>query len=112
MAKQLNKYEVQLDFRADTSQAKKEIQSLQDQLSNAINRSAQGSFGAQMSKEISGAIGAASKLKIQLQEAFNVDTGRLDLGKFKQSMDQSGMSLQKYKQQLTLLGLYYKILRR
>lgn len=104
MAKQLNSYEVKLDFKADTSQAKKEIQSLQDQLSNAINKTAQGNFGNQMSKEISSAIGSATKLKIQLQEAFNVDTGRLDLGKFKQSMDQSGMSLRKYQQQLAMLG--------
>lgn len=105
MAKQLNSYEVKLDFKADTSQAKKEIDLLQQNLSNLITKGAgQYTLGKDLDKEISGAINAVSKLKVNLQEAFNVDTGKLDLGKFQESLNRSGLTLRDYKKQLSTLG--------
>jgi hypothetical protein len=43
-------------------------------------------------------------LKTKLQAATNVDTGQLNLGKFAQSLKASGMTLDKYRQQLMQLG--------
>ena len=105
MAKQLNSYEVKLDFKADTSQAKKEIQTLQDNLTNLITKGAgQYSLGKDIDKDIANAVNTATKLKAQLQEAFNTDTGRLDFGKFQESMKRSGLELKDYKTQLSALG--------
>lgn len=102
MPKQLN---VNLAFTADTSQAKAQIDQLQRQLSDLVNiatRSSGSNFA--MTKEIQNATSAAIKLKAQLQSATDVDTGKLNLTKFVQSMTQSGMSLKKYEQQLSALG--------
>ena len=102
MPKQLN---VNLAFTADTSQAKAQIDQLQRQLTELVDvasRSSGSKFA--MTKEIQNATSAAIKLKAQLQSATDVDTGKLNLTKFVQSMTQSGMSLKKYEQQLSALG--------
>lgn len=105
MAKQLNSYEVKLDFKADTSQAKKEIQQFQQQLTNlTVKGAGQYNFGKDITKDLSGAISTVNQLKTTLQEAFNVDTGKLDLGKFQESMNRSGNSLNSYREALTRLG--------
>lgn len=102
MAKQLN---IDLSMTANTSQAKKELQSLQQQLeklSNISNFSKAGKFT--ITDEIIKASQAAAQLKIQLEQATNVNTGKLDLGKFSESLKNSNMSLEKYSEQLSLLG--------
>ena len=105
MAKQLNSYEVKLDFKADTSQAKKELQQFQQSLDQLINSGTrQYSFGKDISKELGTATRTVMQLKENLQNAFNVDTGKLDLGKFQESMKRSGNDLQTYKAALTQLG--------
>ena len=100
MAKQLN---VSLGFTADTSQAKAQLQDLQNQLSKLALTSGTGpKLG--FTKEIQEATTAAAQLQVQLKNATNVNTGTLDLGKFAESMNKSGMSLTKYQQQLRNLG--------
>ena len=103
MAKQLN---VSLAFSADTSKAKAQLQDLQRQLSSLTNNV--GNFGNKgaigITKDLDNAAAAAAQLKIQLQEATNVNTGKLDLVKFNQSLKNSHMSLEQYKTELMKLG--------
>ena len=100
MAKQLN---VDMRFTADTSQAKKAIQDLQNSLSNALSKSHEGAFGTSITKEIEQARIAAAQLKAQLKDATNID-GTLNLNKFNQSLKQSGQSLASYGKSLSALG--------
>lgn len=105
MAKQLNSYEVKLDFKADTSQAKKEIQQFQQTLDQVISKGAgQYSFGKNLTNDLAKASSVVDQLKINLQEAFNVDTGKLDLGKFQESMHRAGYDLDTYKTSLQQFG--------
>ena len=100
MPKQLN---VNLAFTADTSQAKKQLQDLQNQLTKLTNNSL-GNSKLDITKEIQNATSAAAQLKVQLEKATNVDTGKLDLSKFVDSMNKSGMDLEQYRKQLSALG--------
>ena len=100
MPKQLN---VNLAFTADTGQAKAQIEQLQNQLTSLINSTGKAG-GLTLTKDIQQATIAAAQLKAQIKSATDVDTGKLDLTKFTQSMTQSGMSLKKYQQQLSQLG--------
>jgi hypothetical protein len=47
---------------------------------------------------------AAGRLKQMLSSATNVDTGKLDLGKFSMQMKQGGVDLNYFKNTLTKLG--------
>lgn len=102
MAKQLN---ISLAFTADTGKAKAELQDLQrqlTQLTNApISNSGKGFF---LTKEIQDATAAAADLKVKLKQATDVNTGKLDLNKFDQSLKQSGTSLKTYREALSNLG--------
>lgn len=100
MAKQLN---VNLAFSADTTKVKSQLVDLQKQLDNLIkNPTATTSFG--LTKEIEQASVAAASLRTQLEAATNVNTGKLDLGKFSQSMKQSKYQIEDYKEALLSLG--------
>ena len=100
MAKQLN---VNLAMTADTSQAKQQLQQLQQQLTN-LTKSVNSTSRMSITQDILDASKAAQQLKIQLEQATNVKTGKLDLGMFQQQMKQSGMSLEKYRDQLIKIG--------
>ena len=100
MPKQLN---INLAMTADTSQAKTQLQQLQRQLTELTQiHSKSSDFG--FTKEIQNATAAAARLQVQLKNATDVDTGKLDLTKFTQSMNKSGMSLEAYQQHLRALG--------
>lgn len=101
MAKQLN---VNLAFTANTSQAKAELKSLQSSLQNLVNTTALNSNSFNFTSDIQKASAAAAQLKAQLQAATNVNTGNLDLSKFQDQMQKSGMSLEKYQNALYQLG--------
>ena len=100
MAKQLN---VKLNFDADTSRAKQQIQDLQNSLNNVINAPTN-KLGAGISTNIQAAIKDVTELQIQLNKATNADTGKIDFSKLNQSIAKSGKSLQQYGQQLMSLG--------
>ena len=85
MPKQLN---VSLAFTADTSKAKAQLQDLQRQLTQLTNTSLGKTKDGGMVKEIQNATAAAAQLKVQLESATNVSTGKLDLGKFNDSLKQ------------------------
>ena len=82
MPKQLN---VNMSFTADSSQAKRQLQELQKSLADLTNNaySKNGSKVIDL-KNIQEASAAVAKLKVDLQEATNKDTGTLDLSKFQE----------------------------
>lgn len=100
MAKQLN---INLAFTADTEKAKMQLQDLQNTLNSVINFSGMPK-NFTITKEITEASMAAAQLKINLENATNINTGKLDLGKFVASMKSSQMSLEKYQSVLLSLG--------
>lgn len=100
MAKQLN---VDLRFTADTSQAKKAIQDLQNTLSNLSLLGTQASTTG-FTKEIAEATIEANKLKVALDSAMNVKTGTLDLSKLQQSLRQTGSSIQQVSDSFIKMG--------
>lgn len=104
MAKQLNSYQVNLQFTADSKQAQQQLQNLQDQLNNLMANSIKTDASLGISKDIQSAIQLTAQLKTQLQQATNVDTGKLDLSKFNQALKQGGVSLKEYQKNLSLLG--------
>lgn len=99
--RQLN---VNLAFTADTQRVKTELDSLQKQLSNLVNNANKNTGMLSLSQDIQKASVAAATLKTQLQEAINTDTGKLDLGKFNESLRKSGMTIESYKNTLLSLG--------
>ena len=101
MPKQIN---VKLGFEADTSQAKKQIQDLQKSLDSLMTSSTKNTALGDFSKGMVEAQQSAVKLKSILGESMNVDTGRLDLVKFNQQLQDSGLTLSKLGSQLSSLG--------
>ena len=95
---------VNLKFSADVSAAKKAMQDLQGSLANINNLSMNSKIGTSYASDLNRASQAAAQLRIQLQNAFNQDTGKLNLAKFNQELKTSGMSIAKYKQELSALG--------
>lgn len=95
---------VNLKFSADVNAAKQAMQGLQTQLTQISNMQPGAHLGTQLASQLGQAQHAASQLRISLSQAFNQDTGRLNLNKFNQQMKQGGMSLEKYKAQLSAIG--------
>lgn len=95
---------VDLKFQADTSQAKAKMKELQTSLSQLQSISNQNLPMNQLSSGLDQAKNAAAQLQVQLKSAFNQNTGKLDLSRFNQQLQQSGMSLEKYKVALMQAG--------
>ena len=104
MAKQLNSYQVNLQFTADAKQAQQQLENLQRQLDVLATFAIKNSAGTGLSSQITESAMAAQQLKVQLQEATNVNTGKLDLSKFTASLKASNMDLNKYANILKSLG--------
>ena len=87
MAKQLN---IDLNFRADTSQAISTLNTLKQNLSTiaSTNLKIPG-----LSNELKTAVASAQALQHHLTNAFNIKTGNLDLSRLNASLQQSGASL-------------------
>lgn len=100
MPKQLN---VDLSFRADTSQAKAAFDKLLKEL-NSLGAGSTTSKDLPITKEIQQAQVAAKELGTSLQAAYNSSTGKLDLSAFNTSLSKSGKSLSQYADQLSMLG--------
>lgn len=86
MAKQLN---VNLKVSADTSTAQQALHKLSQSL-NAIQNSSSNTFS---NLGLENAKMAAKDLQMHLQNAVNVDTGKLDLNKFSSSLVKSNQNL-------------------
>ena len=99
MAKQL---QVNLQFNANISQAKQQMQALQQQLSSLMTSSATGQLG--IVPQLQEAQTHAMNLKIALNNAMNVNTGKLNLNKFQSELNRSGMTLQQLSASMKALG--------
>lgn len=99
-----NQIMVNMKFQADTTQAKAKMQELQNSLAAIGQVSNQNLPMNQLSMGLDKAKVAAAQLQIQLKNAFNQNTGKLDLSRFIQQMNQSNMSLEKYKASLMQAG--------
>lgn len=102
MAKQLNSYQVNLQFTADSKQAQQQLKDLQEQLNNLTkNVSSYGNLG--LSQEIQKALPYISELQGMLVTC-RTEAGTIDLGKFNQSLKKSGRTISEYGDQLQALG--------
>ena len=97
MAKNLK---VNMQFTADSSQAKRQIQDLQLSL-NGLMRTTNINMN---SDDIRTAIGLTSELQVHLNRAINTNTGNLDFSKLSQSIKASGKSINEYADSLLKLG--------
>ena len=104
MAKQLNSYEVKLAFTADTKAAKAQLQDLQNQLTNISTGTSFSAKGLPITNEIQKGMDAAAQLKVLLEDATNVNTGKLDLTKFESSLRMGQISLKDLAGDLKALG--------
>ena len=108
MANNSANYNVNMRFTADTGQAKQQLRDLQNSLDTLMNQIATKNikfFDVNATKkEIDEASAAVQELKIALDQATNVNTGRLDLSKFSKSLSQSGYTLQDFATHLENLG--------
>lgn len=95
---------VNLDFTATTSQAEAALSRLSTNLRNISSQTNLDTGGLRLPEQLNAASIAAIKLRENLQNAINVDTGRLDLSKFNHEMEKSGMSLKQYRDALVSLG--------
>ena len=95
MGKHNENIRINLGFTADTSKAKTQLQDLQASLTKIVNMPAS-KFGTQISTDLSKAKLAAAELKLHLEQATNVETGRLDFSKLDQSLRKSNISLVQY----------------
>lgn len=95
---------VNLDFTATTSQAEAALSRLSTNLRNISSQTNLDTGGLRLPEQLNTASVAAIKLRENLQNAINVDTGRLDLSKFNHEMKKSGMSLKQYRDALVSLG--------
>ena len=108
MANNSANYNVNMRFTADTGSAKQQLRDLQSSIDILMNQVATKNikfFDVNATKkEIDEASAAVQELKIALDQATNVDTGRLDLSKFSKSLSQSGYTLQDFATHLENLG--------
>lgn len=95
--------QVNLEFNANTKNAKQQIQELQNTLNQAISSSMSGK-NLGISPQLDQARQSALQLKIALEGATNVDTGKLNLNKFTNSLRSSGISITQLATQLKSLG--------
>ena len=101
MPKQIN---VKLGFEADTSQAKKQIQDLQNSLDGLLKNSVKGSvLGDGINKDISEAEQAILKFKAALNNSLN-DNGGLNNYKLAQNMREMGLTAEQLAQHFASLG--------
>lgn len=93
---------INLEFNANTSKAKAQMKSLQTQLNTAISAASQSPLG--ITPELERAKKSAMDLKIALNNATNVDTGKLNLNKFQAQLKASGRSIKEYAADMRALG--------
>ena len=93
--------EVQLGIKADVAAAKKSIKDLENSLNKLYDKQREHNFG---NYGINEAVAGAKKLEQALNRALDVNTGKLDLSKFSQSLAQAGTSLSQLNTQLLNIG--------
>ena len=101
MARQLN---VNLVFNANTQQARQQMASLQNSVTQLQTSMASNISMSSFTNELNKAQSVVASLKTNLNSAFDVNTGKLDLTKFNQNLQRSNMTLKDYRISLQQLG--------
>ena len=101
MAKQLN---VDLNFRANTTQAQQQIQQLQTSLTQIAAAGTVGIGGEKITAEMKQASAAAKELQMHLSKAMNTQTGTLDLNRLNNSLTGAKTNLQTLSSSLLQIG--------
>lgn len=96
-------YSASLIMTADVSQAKAQLEGLQKSI-NGLLKNSHNSSPLGLTKEINQALSKVADLKVALESAMNVNTGKLDLSKFSASLKASGTDIQGYAKTLQSLG--------
>lgn len=96
---------VTMQFRADTTQAKREMNDLQRQFKELLSSTNLSSgINKGITSELKEAQKAAATLQLALQRATNADTGSFDLREFDKTIKRSGQSLSQLGSQISRLG--------
>ena len=98
-------YSASLVMTADVGQAKAQLKSLQQSLDDIIRHTHTTNNDLGLTKGINNAITQAGNLKIALDQAMNVNTGKLDLTKFASSLKATGTDIQQIANSLSSLGI-------
>lgn len=101
MSKTLN---VSLVFSSDTKAAQQQIAQLQQELNNLAAKPINLNGSQTLKQELQDASNKAIELKIALNNAVNVKTGKLNFGKFAQELKKNKTSLEQYAMSLKKLG--------
>ena len=97
----MSKIKINLGFSADTSQARREMQSL----SQAINQITEHPATLIDDSNLREGVQAAKELATHLQRAYDTDTGKLNLAQFSKSLSTAGQDLKYFQNNLSKLGV-------
>lgn len=97
-------YDVNVNYKANTTQAISEIQKLESSLNKVLNTTASGNFNKNLTQSFKDASLAALELQKHLQIAVNTDTGVLNISKLNASFKQAGVTLEDYRRRLSSIG--------
>ena len=89
-------YDVRLAFSADVAQARQQLKSLQDELSK-LSTLKNVNVGTRLTKELEQASLKAADLKVMLEKATDINTGKLNLTSFSNQLTKNGESLSTYR---------------
>lgn len=103
MANNSAQYDVRLAFSADVAQARQQLKSLQDELSK-LSTLKDVDVGTRLTKELEQASLKAADLKVMLEKATDINTGKLNLTSFSNQLTKNGESLSTYRKALSALG--------
>ena len=103
MANNSAQYDVRLAFSADVAQARQQLKSLQDELSK-LSTLKNVNVGTRLTKELEQASLKAADLKVMLEKATDINTGKLNLTSFSNQLTKNGESLSTYRKALSALG--------
>lgn len=103
MANNSAQYDVRLAFSADVAQARQQLKSLQDELSK-LSTLKDINVGTRLTKELEQASLKAADLKVMLEKATDINTGKLNLTSFSNQLTKNGESLSTYRKALSALG--------
>lgn len=93
----------EVGFQPKTAELRKQLAQIKQDLGNLSQIGSNALFQG-ITTEMQEASRAAAELRGHLQNATNVNTGQLDLSKFRQSLKQGGVELADYATKLTALG--------
>lgn len=96
--------QVKLTFSSDTRAAQQQLNQLQQTLNNIAATPITGSGLKTTAADIQAATSKALELKVALQNATNVNTGKLNFNKFNQELKKNKTTLKEYAMQLQKLG--------